>query len=153
MTKPIYVLSGPNLNLLGSREPEIYGHETLEMIHARCAERAAPMGMSVVCRQTNHEGVLIDWVQEARSEACALVINPAGFGHTSIALLDALKVLAIPIIECHLSNPSARESFRRKTYVSLAAAGVISGFGGASYELAIEAAQRLISPQSPERSQ
>ena len=144
MTKPIYVLSGPNLNLLGAREPEIYGRDTLDAIHARCSDRAAALGTSVVCRQTNHEGVLIDWVQEARGEASALIINPAGFGHTSIALLDALKTLAIPIIECHLSNPAARESFRRKTYVSLAATGVISGFGGASYELAIAAAHRLI---------
>ena len=146
MTKPIYVLSGPNLNLLGTREPEIYGHDTLDAIHGRCADRAAALGTSVVCRQTNHEGVLIDWVQEAREQASALIINPAGFGHTSVALLDALKTLAIPIIECHLSNPAARESFRRKTYVSLAATGVISGFGGASYELAIEAAHRLIPP-------
>ncbi len=145
MTKPIYVLSGPNLNLLGRREPEIYGRDTLEAIHARCADRAAGVGASVVCRQTNHEGVLIDWVQEAGVEASALIINPAGLGHTSIALLDALKTLAIPIVECHLSNPAARESFRRHTYVSLAASGVISGFGAASYEMAIEAAHTLIS--------
>ena len=91
-------------------------------------------------RQTNHEGELIDWVQEARVEASALVINPAGYGHTSIALLDALKTLAIPIVECHLSNPAAREAFRRHTYVSLAATGVVSGFGVMSYELAVEAA-------------
>jgi 3-dehydroquinate dehydratase-2 len=140
MAKPIYVLSGPNLNLLGAREPEIYGRETLEDIHVRCAARAAGLGGTVVCRQTNHEGVLIDWVQEARLEGSALVINPAGLGHTSIALLDALRTLAIPVVECHLSNPAARESFRRTTYVSLAATGVISGFGAASYELAIEAA-------------
>jgi 3-dehydroquinate dehydratase-2 len=146
MTKPIYVLSGPNLNLLGTREPEIYGRDTLDAIHARCADRATALGASVVCRQTNHEGVLIDWVQEARVEASALIINPAGLGHTSVALLDALKTLAIPIVECHLSNPAAREAFRRATYVSLAASGVISGFGGASYELAIEAAHRLIPP-------
>ena len=146
MTKPIYVLSGPNLNLLGTREPEIYGRDTLDGIHARCADRAAALGAAVVCRQTNHEGVLIDWVQEARIEASALIINPAGFGHTSVALLDALKTLDIPIVECHLSNLGARESFRRKTYVSLAASGVISGFGSASYELAIEAALRLTPP-------
>ena len=145
MTKPIYVLSGPNLNLLGAREPEIYGHDTLDDIHARCADRATDLGETLVCRQTNHEGVLIDWVQEARTQASALVLNPAGFGHTSVALLDALKMLSIPLIECHLSNPAARESFRRKTYVSLAATGVISGFGAASYELAIEAAHRLTS--------
>lgn len=143
MPKPIHVLSGPNLNLLGVREPDIYGRETLADIEARCVARAAQFGLSVVCRQSNHEGQLIDWVQEARDNACALVINPAGYGHTSIALLDALKTLAIPVIECHLSNPAAREAFRRHTYVSLAATGVVSGFGGASYELAVEAAAGL----------
>lgn len=149
MNKPIFVLSGPNLNLLGTREPEIYGYDTLDAIHERCTAHAAAAGASVVCRQTNHEGVLIDWVQEARTTAAALIINPAGYGHTSVALLDALKTLAIPIIECHLSNPAARESFRRTTYVSLAATGVVSGFGGASYELAIAAALRLMtSPHS-----
>jgi len=143
MPKPIHVLSGPNLNLLGVREPDIYGRETLADIEARCVARAAQFGLSVVCRQSNHEGQLIDWVQEARDNACALVINPAGYGHTSIALLDALKTLAIPVIECHLSNPAAREAFRRHTYVSLAATGVVSGFGGVSYELAVEAAAGL----------
>jgi 3-dehydroquinate dehydratase-2 len=144
MVKPIHVLSGPNLNLLGTREPEIYGKDTLDDVRARCEARAAARGLSVVFRQSNHEGVLIDWVHEARLEACALVINPAGYGHTSIALLDALKALNIPIIECHLSNPAAREDFRRHTYVSLAATGIVSGFGAASYELAIEAAAGLI---------
>jgi len=140
MSKPIYVLNGPNLNLLGRREPEIYGHATLEDVRALCEARAREQGAAVIFRQTNHEGELIDWVQEAREEARALVINPAGFGHTSIALLDALKTLEIPIVECHLSNPAAREEFRRSSYVSLAATGVISGFGPASYELAVEAA-------------
>ncbi|MBC7669966.1 MAG: 3-dehydroquinate dehydratase [Gemmatimonadaceae bacterium] len=144
MLKPIHVLSGPNLNLLGTREPEIYGKDTLDDVRARCEARAAARGLSVVFRQSNHEGVLIDWVHEARLDACALVINPAGYGHTSIALLDALKALNIPIIECHLSNPAAREDFRRHTYVSLAATGIVSGFGAASYELAIEAAAGLV---------
>lgn len=144
MSKPIYVLSGPNLNLLGTREPEIYGRQTLADVEALCAERATACGYQIVFRQTNHEGELIDWVQEARTEAAALVLNPAGYGHTSVALLDALKMLAIPIVECHLSNPAARESFRRHTYVSLAATGLVSGFGAASYELAIEAAARLL---------
>jgi 3-dehydroquinate dehydratase-2 len=143
MPKPIFVLSGPNLNLLGVREPDIYGHETLADIEARCSRRAAEFGLAVEFRQSNHEGVLIDWVQDARTEASAVVINPAGYGHTSVALLDALKTLAIPVIECHLSNPAAREAFRRHTYVSLIATGVVSGFGGASYELAIEAAAGL----------
>ncbi len=144
MPKPIYVLNGPNLNLLGVREPHIYGSESLDDVRARCERRAASFGLEVVFRQSNHEGELIDWVQEAREKAAVLVINPAGYGHTSVALLDALNTVSIPIIECHLSNPAAREDFRRSTYVSLAAKGVVSGFGAASYELAIEAAAGLI---------
>jgi len=140
MSKPIYVLSGPNLNLLGDREPQLYGKSTLDEIRVLCESRAAAKGRTVVFRQTNHEGELIDWVQEARREAGALVINPAGYGHTSIALLDALRTLSIPIVECHLSNPAAREDFRRHSFVSLAATGVVTGFGPASYELAVEAA-------------
>ncbi|HTX51573.1 MAG TPA: type II 3-dehydroquinate dehydratase [Caulobacteraceae bacterium] len=143
MSKPIYVLSGPNLNLLGEREPEIYGRATLDDIKGLCEARARAAGREVVFRQSNHEGELIDWVQEAGADAAALVLNPAGYGHTSVALLDALKTLSIPIVECHLSNPAARESFRHTTYVSLAATGVVSGFGPASYELAVEAACRL----------
>jgi 3-dehydroquinate dehydratase II len=139
MSKPIHVLNGPNLNLLGVREPDIYGRATLADIQARCAARARAHGRDLVFRQTNHEGELIDWVQAARTEACGLVLNPAGYGHTSIALLDTLKSLDIPIVECHLSNPQARESFRRHTYVSLAATGIVCGFGAASYELAIDA--------------
>lgn len=144
MSKPIYVLNGPNLNLLGTREPEIYGRQSLDDIAVLCAARAEALGMSVVFRQSNTEGELIDWIQEARGAASALIINPAAYGHTSIALLDALKTLAIPIIECHLSNPAAREDFRRTTYVSLVATGVISGLGATGYELAIEAATRLV---------
>lgn len=143
MSKPIYVLSGPNLNLLGEREPEIYGRTTLDDIRSQCEARARAAGRDLVFRQSNHEGELIDWVQEARTAAAALVLNPAGYGHTSVALLDALKALSIPIVECHLSNPAARESFRHTTYVALAATGVVSGFGPTSYELAVEAACRL----------
>lgn len=143
MPKPIYVLSGPNLNLLGTREPEIYGHQTLEDVRKLCEARAASLGREVVFRQSNHEGVLIDWIQEAREQASAIVINPAGFGHTSVAILDALKAAEVPVVECHLSNPAARETFRHKTYVSLAAVGVVSGFGAASYALAVEAAAGL----------
>src|SRR5262245_45124819 len=124
MSKPIYVLSGPNLNLLGTREPEIYGRDTLEDVRIACERRAKALSRPLVFLQSNYEGELISWVQEAREAASALVINPAGYGHTSIALLDALKTLAIPIVECHLSNPAAREEFRRHTYVSLAATGV-----------------------------
>jgi len=140
MSKPIYVLSGPNLNLLGEREPAIYGTATLADVKRLCEARAAAKGRQVVFRQSNHEGELIEWVQEARTEACALVINAAGYGHTSVALHDALKMLAIPVVDCHLSNPAARESFRHGSYVSPVARGVVSGFGPASYELAVEAA-------------
>jgi 3-dehydroquinate dehydratase-2 len=143
MPKPIYVLSGPNLNLLGTREPEIYGHHTLDDVRGLCEARAKSVGYEVVFRQSNHEGELVDWIQEAREKAAALVLNPAGYGHTSIAILDALKMLKIPVVECHLSNPASREAFRRKTYVSLAATGTVSGFGAASYELAVEAAAGL----------
>ena len=154
MSKPIYVLSGPNLNLLGSREPHIYGTTTLADIRVLCEARAIALGRSIVFRQSNHEGELIDWVQEAGREAAALVLNPAGYGHTSVALLDALKTLSIPIVECHLSNPAARETFRHTTYVSLAATGVVSGFGAASYELALEACAGLLaSAKSSARNQ
>ena len=149
MSKPIYVLNGPNLNLLGIREPEIYGHETLDDVRELCDARARDRGVAVIFRQTNHEGELIDWVQEARESARALVINPAGYGHTSVALLDALKTLNIPIIECHLSNPAAREDFRRTTFVSLAATAVVSGLGPASYELAVDAACDLTAAPRP----
>ncbi len=143
MSKPIYVLSGPNLNLLGVREPEIYGKATLEDVRRLCEARAKALGRTIEFRQSNHEGELIDWIQEARTKASALVINPAGYGHTSVAILDALKAANIPVVECHLSNPAAREEFRRHTYVSLAANGLVSGFGAASYELAVEAAAGL----------
>ncbi len=143
MSKPIYVLNGPNLNLLGAREPEIYGRQTLEDVRRLCEARATALGRELVFRQSNHEGELIDWIQEAREKACAIVINPAGYGHTSVALLDALKAAEVPVVECHLSNPAAREDFRRQTYVSLAAAGLVSGFGAKSYELAVEAAAAL----------
>jgi 3-dehydroquinate dehydratase-2 len=141
--KPIWVLNGPNLNLLGAREPEVYGTTTLADIQAACADRARDLGFGLVFRQTNYEGELIDWVQEAAHAAAALVLNPAGYGHTSVALLDALRTLSIPLVECHLSNPAARESFRRRSYVAGAATGTVSGFGAFSYTLAIDAAARL----------
>ena len=143
MSKPIYVLNGPNLNLLGVREPEIYGKTTLADVQALCEARAKALGKTVVFRQSNHEGQLVDWIQEARTMACAIVINPAAYGHTSIALLDALKAAEVPVIECHFSNPAARESFRHHTYVSLVATGVVTGLGAKSYELAVEAAAAL----------
>lgn len=152
MGKPIYVLNGPNLNLLGVREPLIYGSDTLDDVREACEARARDFGRRVVFRQSNHEGELVDWIQEAREAACALVINPAAYGHTSIALLDALKACDLPIVECHLSNPAAREDFRRTTYVSVAAHGVIQGFGLVSYELAVEAAARLAEPAEAPRA-
>ena len=143
MVKPIFVLNGPNLNLLGVREPHIYGTTTLDQVKSLCEARAVAHGLGVDFRQSNHEGVLVDWCQAARSDACAIVINPGAYSHTSIALLDALKAVEAPVIELHLSNPAARESFRHHSYVSLAATGVIAGFGAAGYELAIDAAARL----------
>lgn len=138
----LYVLNGPNLNLLGEREPDIYGHDTLDDVRKRC--EAAADGASVVFLQSNHEGQLVDWIQEARTKASALIINPAAYTHTSVALYDALKTLSIPVIECHLSNPAAREAFRHHSYVSLAATGVIAGLGVQGYELAVKAALNLI---------
>ena len=150
MTKPIFVLNGPNLNLLGVREPHIYGYETLDDVKRRCEARAAGLGLDILFRQSNREGELVDWIQEARLGASALVINPGAYGHTSIALHDALKSLEIPIIECHLSNPARRESFRHVSYVAMASDGTVSGFGALGYELAIEAAaRRLTASQRP----
>jgi len=144
MSKPIYVLNGPNLNLLGVREPEIYGYDTLSDIESRCRALLEGTGRSLVFRQSNHEGELVDWIQEARVEASALIINPAAYTHTSVALYDALKALSLPIIECHLSNPHAREPFRHHSYVSLAAKGIVAGFGSIGYELAIRAVLSLV---------
>ena len=141
--KRLMILNGPNLNLLGVREPHIYGTTTLDAIKAACEEFAAFAGAQLSFHQSNHEGELVDWVQEAREQASALVINPAGYGHTSIALYDALRTLTAPIVECHLSNIAAREPFRRASYVSLTAAGVIMGLGPLSYELAVDSALRL----------
>jgi 3-dehydroquinate dehydratase II len=138
--KPIYVLNGPNLNLLGTREPEIYGRASLADIEKACAERAAQLGRGVVFRQSNIEGELVDWLQEARDKACAVVLNAGAYTHTSVALHDAIKAIAIPVIETHLSNPAARENFRHVSLVGRAAKGVIAGFGATSYLLAVEAA-------------
>ena len=143
MPKPIFVLNGPNLNLLGTREPHIYGADSLDDLHKRCEVRAKALGYAVVFRQSNKEGELVDWLNEAGAGASAVVINPAAYGHTSIAIYDAIKAMTTPVVECHLSNPSAREDFRHKSMVSLAAKGVISGFGAKGYELAVEAAVHL----------
>ena len=144
MSKPIYVLNGPNLNLLGVREPEIYGYDTLADIESRCKALLEGTDLTLVFKQSNHEGELVDWIQEARTQGSALIINPAAYTHTSVALYDALKALSIPIIECHLSNPHAREPFRHHSYVSLAAKGIVAGFGAIGYELAIRAVLALV---------
>ena len=143
MASRILVLNGPNLNMLGVREPDIYGRRTLRDIEALCHATAAPLDAVVAFRQSNHEGELLDWIHAARDSQDAIVINPAGYGHTSIALLDALKACALPVIELHLSNPLAREPFRRHSYVSQVADGLICGFGSDGYAMAIEAAVRL----------
>ncbi|MET0546830.1 MAG: type II 3-dehydroquinate dehydratase [Caulobacterales bacterium] len=143
MSKPIFVLNGPNLNLLGQREPHIYGTATLADAEKASQDRAKTVGFAVDFRQTNHEGVLIDWLHEARNVASAVVLNAGGLTHTSIALLDALKALTIPAVEVHLSNPQTREEFRKQSFVSLGVAGSIAGFGVMSYELGVEAAARL----------
>lgn len=137
-TLTLYVLNGPNLNLLGVREPDIYGRETLADVQAMC--EAAAEGARVIFHQSNHEGQLVDWIQEARTEADALVINPAAFTHTSVALRDALAAVAVPFIEIHLSNPHTREPFRQHSYFSDKAVGVVCGFGADSYRYAMDAA-------------
>jgi 3-dehydroquinate dehydratase-2 len=144
MAKPIFVLNGPNLNLLGSREPEVYGKETLNDIRARCEQKAAKLGLDVDFRQSNHEGELVAWIQEAKDSAAGLIVNAGAFTHTSIAMLDALLAAGIPCVEVHLSNIFKREEFRHNSYISKAAQGVICGFGPASYDLGIEALAKLI---------
>ena len=144
MSKPIYVLNGPNLNLLGQREPEVYGHATLDDVRDRAAARAGQFSLDIEFRQSNAEGELVDWIQEARSKASGLIINAGAYTHTSVAILDALLTTDIPCIEVHLSNIFQREEFRHHSYLSSACIGVICGFGVKSYELAVEAlAERL----------
>lgn len=138
--KPVYVLNGPNLNLLGTREPEIYGRTTLADIEKMTRARARALGLGIEFRQSNHEGELVTWVQEAASRASAIVINAGAYTHTSIALLDALAACGLPVVEVHLSNLFKRESFRHHSYISPVACGMICGFGATGYELAIEAA-------------
>jgi len=142
MTKPIYIINGPNLNLLGSREPEIYGHETLADIEAMCRGAAGERG--IVFSQHNSEGAIIDQFHKARGYGSAVLINPAGYTHTSVAILDAIKALDIPVIEIHLSQPAAREDFRAHSYVAMGAKGTISGFGAQSYLLGLQAALNLV---------
>ncbi|HEY0627889.1 MAG TPA: type II 3-dehydroquinate dehydratase [Sphingomicrobium sp.] len=140
----IFVLNGPNLNLLGSREPEIYGSETLDDIAARLSEQADQLGVALDIRQSNHEGHLIDWLHEAQAKgAKAVIINPGGYSHTSVALHDAVKAITTPVIEVHLSDPETREPFRHVDLVALAATQLIKGHGAIGYSLALDAAARL----------
>ena len=141
---PIYVLNGPNLNLLGQREPQLYGSTTLRDIETRLAARAAVLGLAIDFRQSNYEGELIDWVHEARQKASGVILNAAGLTHTSVPLLDALLAADLPVIEVHLTNIYRREAFRHHSYVSQAATGIICGLGAKGYELALDAlAERL----------
>ena len=145
MPQTVYVLNGPNLNLLGTREPEKYGHATLADVEKLCRAAAARFGLDIVFRQTNMEGQLVDWIQEAHAKGAAgIVINPAGYTTTSIAILDALLAVKMPVIECHITNIHARESFRQGSYVSKAAKAVIAGFGIDGYALAIAGLAGLI---------
>lgn len=146
MPLPVYVLNGPNLNLLGEREPGIYGHETLADVEARCHRRAAELGLAIDFRQTNWEGALVESVHEARKQACAIVINPAGLSFNSVPLLDALKMFDKPKVEVHLSNIHQREALYHRSLVSTTAHGVIAGLGAHGYELAIEAVHRRLPP-------
>ncbi len=147
MVKTIFVLNGPNLNLLGKREPEIYGTETLDDLRRRAEARARVLGLEIDFRQSNHEGQLVDWIQEAREAAGAIIINAAGLTHTSVALLDALQAAELPIVEVHLSNIFRRDEFRQHSYISLGANGVICGLGAKGYELAVEAVAEIIKKQ------
>ena len=144
----IHVLNGPNLNLLGQREPEIYGSTTLADIEATLKEVAVPHGYGIRLRQTNYEGELVTHIQQARTEAAGVILNPAAYTHTSVAVHDALKMLDVPIIELHLSNPHAREAFRHHSYVSPVATGIVAGFGALGYETALMAMMRMLAAKA-----
>ncbi|MCW2307412.1 type II 3-dehydroquinate dehydratase [Rhodobium gokarnense] len=144
MAISIYILNGPNLNRLGTREPQIYGSATLADIEADCVRRGAALGLDIDFRQSNHEGMLVDWIHEAGDAAKGLIINPGAYSHTSIALHDAIQSVSLPVIEVHISNIFARESFRHHSYVSPVARGVICGMGTQGYGLALEALAGMV---------
>lgn len=145
MAKTVLVLNGPNINMLGKRQPEVYGHETLVDIEANCVNIGASLGLSVICKQSNYEGELITWIQEAREEFDAIVINPAAYSHTSIGILDALHAFEGAVIEVHISNIHKREEFRHHSYVSLRADGIVVGCGTYGYDLGLRQAAHLLS--------
>ena len=144
----VYVLNGPNLNLLGKREPHIYGHETLADLEGQCRALAKGLKLSIKFHQTNAESQLIDWIHEARENAAAIIINPGAFTHTSVAIMDALKACDCPIVEVHISNVHRREAFRHHSYVSLAATAVMAGFGTHGYQLAVQHAAHLLAAKT-----
>lgn len=144
MTKLITILNGPNLNLLGQRQPEVYGHATLEDVAANCKTLGKELGLDTQLLQSNHEGQIIDWIHEARQSSAGIIINPGAFTHTSVAILDALNTFDGPVLEVHISNVHKRESFRHHSYVSLRADGVMAGFGIQGYELAVRRMATLV---------
>ncbi|MFM7655683.1 MAG: type II 3-dehydroquinate dehydratase [Paracoccaceae bacterium] len=144
MTQPILVLNGPNLNLLGLRQPEIYGRETLGDVEAALGRLATELGVGLDCRQSNHEGALVDWIQGARGAAAGIIINPGAYSHTSVAILDALNAFEGPVLEVHISNIHKREAFRHHSFVSARAEGVIAGFGTEGYLLALRRMASLV---------
>ena len=146
MPQTVLILNGPNLNMLGLRQPEIYGRESLKDIDGACRAHAEQLGLAVDFRQSNVEGELVGWIQEARGRVAAVIINAAAYTHTSVALLDALLLLDVPIVEVHLSNIHRREAFRHHSYVAQAATGMICGFGSRGYLMALDAVAALVSP-------
>ena len=144
MPKPIFILNGPNLNLLGQRQPEVYGKATLEDVAEGCASVAEELGLTIRFHQSNHEGQIIDWIHQARSDGAGIIINPAAYTHTSIALFDALSAFDGPVLEVHISNIHRRETFRHHSFVSLRADGVIAGFGTEGYLLALRRMATLL---------
>jgi len=144
MSAKVLIINGPNLNLLGMREPDIYGHETLADVEALCTARAGALGLVIDFRQSNSEGEIVDWIQDSRATTTGLIVNAGALTHTSVAVLDALLACALPVVEVHLSNIHRREQFRQQSYVSQAAVGMICGFGSQGYEMALDAMARIL---------